>query len=97
MGVNSPLWGQTPLKLAKGLTAIGANIAGTTAKVIDLAEDRELFSTFIEDLRLKQPANGTVFTKVGCNSCCQPNWVPRTCPSKLCSRWEGYEDRLLRQ
>ncbi len=62
-GVIVHFGGQTPLKLAKGLTAIGANIAGTTAKVIDLAEDRELFSTFIEDLRLKQPANGTVFTK----------------------------------
>jgi len=50
---QSHFGGQTPLKLAKGLTAIGANIAGTTAKVIDLAEDRELFSTFIEDLRLQ--------------------------------------------
>ncbi len=62
-GVIVHFGGQTPLKLAKGLTAIGANISGTTAKVIDLAEDRELFSTFIKDLGLKQPANGTVFTK----------------------------------
>ncbi len=62
-GVIVHFGGQTPLKLAKGLTAIGANISGTTAKVIDLAEDRELFSTFIQDLGLKQPANGTVFTK----------------------------------
>ncbi len=62
-GVIVHFGGQTPLKLAKGLTAIGANVSGTTAKVIDLAEDRELFSTFIQDLGLKQPANGTVFTK----------------------------------
>jgi len=62
-GVIVHFGGQTPLKLAKGLTAIGANISGTSAKVIDLAEDRELFSTFIKDLGLKQPANGTVFTK----------------------------------
>ena len=62
-GVIVHFGGQTPLKLAKRLTAIGAKISGTTAKVIDLAEDRELFSTFINDLGLKQPENGTVFVK----------------------------------
>ncbi len=62
-GVIVHFGGQTPLKLAKQLTAIGANISGTTAKVIDLAEDRELFSAFIHKLGLKQPNNGTVFAK----------------------------------
>ncbi|NOR56104.1 MAG: carbamoyl-phosphate synthase large subunit, partial [Sulfurovum sp.] len=62
-GVIVHFGGQTPLKLAKNLTAIGANISGTTAKVIDLAEDRELFSAFINDLGLKQPENGTVVAK----------------------------------
>jgi len=62
-GVIVHFGGQTPLKLAKGLTAIGANISGTTAKVIDLAEDRELFSDFITKLGLKQPNNGTAFAK----------------------------------
>ncbi|MEA3491232.1 MAG: carbamoyl-phosphate synthase large subunit [Campylobacterota bacterium] len=62
-GVIVHFGGQTPLKLAKNLTAIGANISGTTAKVIDLAEDREKFSTFINKLGLKQPDNGTAFAK----------------------------------
>jgi len=62
-GVIVHFGGQTPLKLAKNLTAIGAKISGTTAKVIDLAEDRELFSTFINELGLRQPDNGTVFAK----------------------------------
>jgi carbamoyl-phosphate synthase large subunit len=62
-GVIVHFGGQTPLKLAKSLTAIGANISGTPARVIDLAEDREKFSDFINKLQLKQPANGTVFTK----------------------------------
>ena len=62
-GIIVHFGGQTPLKLAKGLTKIGANISGTTAKVIDLAEDRELFSDFIEDLGLKQPDNGIAFAK----------------------------------
>ena len=62
-GVIVHFGGQTPLKLAKQLTAIGANISGTTAKVIDLAEDRELFSAFIDKLGLKQPNNDTVYSK----------------------------------
>ncbi len=62
-GVIVHFGGQTPLKLAKNLTAIGAKISGTSAKVIDLAEDREQFSTFIHELGLKQPDNGTAFAK----------------------------------
>ncbi len=62
-GVIVHFGGQTPLKLAKKLTAIGAKIAGTPADVIDLAEDREQFSTFIHTLGLKQPQNGTAFLK----------------------------------
>ncbi len=64
-GVIVHFGGQTPLKLAKKLTSIGAKIAGTSAKVIDLAEDREQFSEFINRLGLKQPDNGTAVTKEG--------------------------------
>ncbi len=62
-GVIVHFGGQTPLKLAKPLTAIGAKIVGTSAKVIDLAEDREKFSEFVAKNGLKQPPNGTAFTK----------------------------------
>jgi carbamoyl-phosphate synthase large subunit len=62
-GVIVHFGGQTPLKLSKALTAIGAKIIGTTAKVIDEAEDREKFSKFVEQNGLLQPANGTAFTK----------------------------------
>ncbi|WP_190600258.1 carbamoyl-phosphate synthase large subunit [Candidatus Vesicomyidisocius sp. SY067_SCS001] len=51
--------GQTPLKLAKALEKSGANIIGTTPDAIDLAEDRERFSKMLQDLKLKQPLNGT--------------------------------------
>ena len=40
-GVIVHFGGQTPLKLANALTKIGAKIIGTTAAVIDLAEDRK--------------------------------------------------------
>ncbi len=61
-GVIVHFGGQTPLKLSKQLTAIGAKIIGTTAKVIDLAEDREKFSDFVSKNGFLQPQNGTATT-----------------------------------
>jgi carbamoyl-phosphate synthase large subunit len=62
-GIIVHFGGQTPLKLADGLTKIGAKIAGTPSSVIDLAEDREQFSDFVNRYGLKQPANGLARTK----------------------------------
>jgi len=50
--------GQTPLKLANALEAAGIPILGTTPDAIDLAEDRERFQELLNQLSLKQPANG---------------------------------------
>ena len=58
-GVIVHFGGQTPLKLAKRLTVIGAKIIGTTARVIDMAEDREKFSRFLREHNIKQPENDT--------------------------------------
>ena len=58
-GVIVHFGGQTPLKLANALTRVGAKIIGTTAEVIDLAEDRKKFSAFVEKIGLLQPENGT--------------------------------------
>ena len=55
--------GQTPLKLANSLSRLNAKIIGTSAKVIDTAEDREKFSKFVKDLGLKQPEHGIAFDK----------------------------------
>ena len=62
-GIIVHFGGQTPLKLANPLTAIGARISGTPAKVIDLAEDREKFAAFVSAHHLKQPDNGIATTK----------------------------------
>ncbi|WP_457746991.1 carbamoyl-phosphate synthase large subunit [Sulfurimonas sp.] len=62
-GIIVHFGGQTPLKLANALTEIGAKIAGTPSAVIDLAEDREQFSDFVNRYGLKQPANGLARTK----------------------------------
>ncbi len=58
-GIIVHFGGQTPLKLANDIHRIGGKIIGTTAAVIDLAEDRKKFSTFVEKAGLLQPENGT--------------------------------------
>ena len=47
VGVIVQLGGQTPLKLAKSIEKFGVRILGTSVDSIDLAEDRERFSNFI--------------------------------------------------
>ena len=61
-GIIVHFGGQTPLKLANAIDSIGGKIIGTSAQVIDLAEDREKFSTFVEQAGLLQPDNGTAVT-----------------------------------
>ncbi|HET7576210.1 MAG TPA: carbamoyl-phosphate synthase large subunit [Sphingomicrobium sp.] len=58
LGVIVQLGGQTPLKLAAELQAAGVPILGTSPDSIDLAEDRERFAALVQQLNLKQPANG---------------------------------------
>ncbi len=58
-GVIVQFGGQTPLKLAESLEAVGVPIIGTSPDMIDLAEDRERFQQLLHDLKLKQPENGT--------------------------------------
>ena len=62
-GVIVQFGGQTPLKLAKALTAEpGCNIIGTSADAIDRAEDRQRFQKLIEQLGLRQPTNRTAMS-----------------------------------
>ena len=61
-GIIVHFGGQTPLKLANDIHRIGGKIIGTTAAVIDLAEDREKFATFVQKAGLLQPDNGTAVT-----------------------------------
>ncbi|MSO79228.1 MAG: carbamoyl-phosphate synthase large subunit [Acidimicrobiia bacterium] len=57
-GVVVSLGGQTPLKLAHALEAVGIPILGTTPASIDLAEDRERFNELCETLAIPQPEGG---------------------------------------
>jgi len=58
-GVIVQFGGQTPLKLAVPLEEAGVPILGTSPDSIDMAEDRRRFAALINDLRIKQPPNGT--------------------------------------
>ncbi|MDQ3646419.1 MAG: carbamoyl-phosphate synthase large subunit [Actinomycetota bacterium] len=57
-GVIVQLGGQTPLKLARRLSANGVTILGTSPDAIDRAEDRERFGALLADLGLPHPPNG---------------------------------------
>src|SRR5438093_10068611 len=56
-GVIVHYGGQTPLKLARDLAAAGVPIIGTSADMIDAAEDRERFQKLLNTLELRQPPN----------------------------------------
>jgi carbamoyl-phosphate synthase large subunit len=58
-GIILQVGGQTPLKLAKKLQDSGYLVLGTQPEIIDLAEDREKFSNFLERLNIKFPDYGT--------------------------------------
>jgi carbamoyl-phosphate synthase large subunit len=62
-GVIVQFGGQTPLNLARKLEAAGAPIIGTSVSSIDLAEDRDKFSVVLNKLGIKQPPNGSAYTK----------------------------------
>ena len=55
--------GQTPLKLALALQEAGVEILGTSPDSIDLAEDRERFSSLLSKLNITQPASGTATSR----------------------------------
>lgn len=58
LGVIVQYGGQTPLKLTRSLVEEGVPLIGTSADSIECAEDRQRFSTLLNDLGLKQPQNG---------------------------------------
>ena len=58
-GVVVQFGGQTPLKLAAGLTAAGVRLLGTNVEAIDLAEDRGRFGALLARLGYKAPAFAT--------------------------------------
>ena len=59
-GVVVAFGGQTAIKLTKHLSESGVRILGTSADMIDAAEDRERFDELLEKLHIRRPAGHTV-------------------------------------
>ena len=83
-GVIVQLGGQTPLKLAAGLEALGAPIIGTSVDAIDRAEDRERFAEVCDIVGATVPDNGVatdedqavgVATRIGYPVLVRPSYV----------------------
>ena len=55
--------GQTAIKLAGHLASMGVEILGTSADMIDAAEDRERFDEILSQCGIKRPAGATVYTE----------------------------------
>jgi carbamoyl-phosphate synthase large subunit len=54
--------GQTAIKLAKAVAAMGVPILGTSARGVDRSEDRELFDQVLEKTSVPRARGKTVFT-----------------------------------
>ena len=101
-GVIVQFGGQTPLNLARALETAGVPIIGTSVDRIEAAEDREKFQQFLQQLDLKQPANGiarnmaearVVATDVGFPSLVRPSYVLGGRAMEICydkSQFERY-------
>jgi len=61
-GVIVQFGGQTAIKMTQFLNTLGINVLGTKPEDIDRAEDREKFDLALENINIKRPLGGTVFT-----------------------------------
>ncbi len=84
MGVIVQLGGQTPLKLAKPLAALGIPILGTPVEEIDRAEDRDRFNLLCTEIGATVPPNGVatdieqavaVANRIGYPALVRPSYV----------------------
>ncbi len=62
IGVLVQYGGQTPLQLAKGLALSGVPLLGLDSEIIQATEDRDHFKKLIQNLKLNQPKNKSVYT-----------------------------------
>ena len=61
-GVVAQFGGQTAIKLTRYLSDMGVRILGTSADMIDAAEDRERFDEILEKCAIPRPKGHTVMT-----------------------------------
>jgi carbamoyl-phosphate synthase large subunit len=108
LGVIVQLGGQTPLKLAGALEALGAPILGTPVDAIDRAEDRERFAEVCRSVGAEVPENGVatsegqaveVATRIGYPVLVRPSYVLGGRAMEIVydeTSLKGYFDRAIR-
>src|SRR3954449_639351 len=104
-GVIVQFGGQTPLKLARGLTDAGVPLLGTPLEAIDLAEDRPSFGSVLEDLDRRGPPYATATSRdealaaadgVGYPLLVRPSYVLGGRAMDICSSREALDNYLAR-
>jgi carbamoyl-phosphate synthase large subunit len=96
VGVIVQLGGQTPLKLAKPLEALGVPILGTPVDQIDRAEDRDRFAALCREIGATVPPNGIATSVEQAVSGRQRRRLPRARAAVLRARRPRHGDRLRR-
>src|SRR5690349_4198793 len=104
-GVIVQFGGQTPLKLAQGLTDAGVKLLGTPVESIHRAEDRPSFGALLEELGLKSPPYATATSpeqalvaadEVGYPLLVRPSYVLGGRAMEICYSREGLASYLER-
>ncbi|MFO0915490.1 MAG: carbamoyl-phosphate synthase large subunit [Pirellulales bacterium] len=99
-GVIVQFGGQTPLNLSRALANAGVPIIGTSVDMIEATEDREKFQRILDELGLKQPANGIARTmdqarleaaKIGFPSLVRPSFVLGGRAMEICYDQQQFE------
>jgi carbamoyl-phosphate synthase large subunit len=104
-GVIVQFGGQTPLKLAQGLTDAGVKLLGTPVESIHRAEDRPSFGALLDELELKSPPYATAASpeqaldaaeRVGYPLLVRPSYVLGGRAMEICYSRDGLADYLER-
>jgi carbamoyl-phosphate synthase large subunit len=104
-GVIVQFGGQTPLRLSVALEKAGVPIIGTSPDAIDRAEDRERFKNLLDELGLRQPANGTarsvdeaaaIAGRIGYPVLLRPSYVLGGRAMEIVSSEDGLRDYMQR-
>jgi carbamoyl-phosphate synthase large subunit len=106
LGVIVQFGGQTPLKLAAGLSAAGVPLLGTSVEAIDLAEDRGRFGALLERLGYKAPPYASARSRQEALACAEevgfpllvrPSYVLGGRAMEIVYSGEGLADYLRRE
>jgi Carbamoylphosphate synthase large subunit (split gene in MJ) len=96
VGVVVQFGGQTAIKLARHVEAMGYKIIGTPLKSIDAAEDRKEFEALLERLDIRRPRAGTVLPSSRLWIPPKAWDIPCSCAPPMCWAGRAWRSRTAR-